>query len=90
MRHYRILKLRDPEWERWAVISLSLREDDTWDVINEFPVRSMAVDYVNEVMARNAELDRDARLSVSASAKDQGQGPAAPRTEAVGRRKSRS
>lgn len=56
IRHYRIVKMRDPEGERWAVVAISLRADDTWDVINEFAFKADAEAYVRKVQAKQAAL----------------------------------
>lgn len=56
MRHYRIVRLIDRDWDRWCVVSSSLRDDDTWDVIASFPQRIRALGYLDDVIARDKTL----------------------------------
>ena len=59
MRHrsHRIVKLTFGEARAmWVVVSLSMRDDDTWDVIARFTSAGEAFDYVEEVVERNAEI----------------------------------
>lgn len=56
MRNYKVVRLIDGERCRWVVVSVSLRDDDTWDVIAEFPTRGEALDYRDEVRDRNRRL----------------------------------
>ncbi len=53
-RTYRIVKLVIGERQAWIVVSSSLRDDDTWDVIVQCGTRTEAFDYVQEVTERNA------------------------------------
>lgn len=56
-RRYRVVRLKNGEWMRWAVVSVSLRGDETWDVIQEFTTRAEAFAYVGEVDTRNRVIE---------------------------------
>ena len=55
-RTYRVVKLVIGERQAWVVVSASLRDDDTWDVITQCGTRTEAFDYVDAVVARNRAL----------------------------------
>jgi hypothetical protein len=55
-RTYRIVKLIAGGRHAWLVVSASLRDDETWDVIQTCDTRTEAVEYVEEVCARNGAI----------------------------------
>jgi hypothetical protein len=58
-RTYRVVKLIADGRHAWLVVSASLRDDDTWDVIYKAGTRTEAYDYVDEVVQRNQLIARE-------------------------------
>lgn len=59
MRSYRVVKMTHGDrMPVWAVVSVSLRDDDTWDVIQTFHTADDAWEYVIEVTERTRTLAR--------------------------------
>lgn len=54
MRTYRVVHLIDDKRDlrHWAVVSASLRDDETWDVIDVFGSKRQAFAYIGEVQHR--------------------------------------
>ncbi len=63
-RTYRVVKLVIDGNHAWLVVSASLRDDDTWDVIHRAKTRIDAFEYVEEVVRRNRALVRVGALVV--------------------------
>lgn len=57
MRHYRVVKLLDHGRSRWVVVSSSIRDDDTWDIIAEFSGRNACFRYIDDLHERNKALE---------------------------------
>lgn len=55
-RTYRVVKLVADGRHAWLVVSSSLRDDDTWDVIRKTDTRTEAFDYVADVAERGRLL----------------------------------
>lgn len=56
MRRYRVVRLLNGDRLRWAVVSVSLRDDETWDVLQEFVTRTEAFAYIGEVQERGGVM----------------------------------
>lgn len=55
-RHYRVVRLIDKDRDQWAVVSVSMRDDATWDVIETCPTRHAAFTYIVGVHERYESL----------------------------------
>jgi hypothetical protein len=58
VRCYRVVKLTEDSRALWLVVSSSMRDDDTWDVIYRAESRHDAFRYVDDVLERNRMLER--------------------------------
>lgn len=56
LRDYKVVKFRRGNRSGWFVVSESLREDTTWDVIKTCKTRDAALAYVDEVRGRTRSL----------------------------------